>query len=78
MERFWPIIGGMVTVHRFRIFDPVMEDWVVQLSKSPLVHIEKIGGRIIAGTAEEVEDVAAKLRQAGVAALGQTGTDGLR
>jgi hypothetical protein len=55
MERFWPIIGGMVTVHRFRIFDPVMEDWVVQLSKSPLVHIEKIGGRIIAGTAEEVD-----------------------
>jgi hypothetical protein len=45
----------MVTVHRFRIFDPVAEDWVVQLSKSSVAHIEKVGGRIIAGTGEEVD-----------------------
>ena len=45
----------MVTVYRYKILDPVMDDWVVQLSKSPSAHIEKIGGRIIAGTAEEVD-----------------------
>ena len=45
----------MITVYRFRIFDPSTSDWVVQLSKSPEDRIVALGGSIIEGTAELVE-----------------------
>jgi len=45
----------MVTVHRYRLFEQETGDWVVQLSKGSEAHIEKLGGKIIAGTAEQVD-----------------------
>jgi hypothetical protein len=45
----------MVTVYRFRAFDPDTNEWVVQLSKATKDYIEMIGGRIIDGTAENVD-----------------------
>jgi hypothetical protein len=44
----------MVTVYRFRIFDPNTGDWVVQLSKGTEERIIALEGSIIEGTAEEV------------------------
>jgi hypothetical protein len=37
------------------LFEQETGDWVVQLSKGSEAHIEKLGGKIIAGTAEEVD-----------------------
>lgn len=45
----------MVTMHRYRVFDKETCDWVVQLSKGPEAQIEQLGGKIIAGTAEDVD-----------------------
>ena len=46
---------AIVTVHRFKLFDPSTGDWVVQLSKSPENRIVALGGRIVDGTAEQVD-----------------------
>jgi hypothetical protein len=46
----------MVTVHYFRVYDVVHDRMVTQALKSPAERIKRIGGEIIPGTAEEVED----------------------
>ena len=45
----------MATVYRYKIFDRRDNDWVVQISKGTKARIEALGGRIIEGTAEEVD-----------------------
>jgi hypothetical protein len=45
----------MVTVHRYRLFDEAIRDWVVQLSKSSEERIRALSGQIIEGTADEVD-----------------------
>ena len=46
----------MITVFRYKLFDQRDRDWVVQLSKSTKARIEALGGRIIDGTAEDVDE----------------------
>jgi hypothetical protein len=48
----------MITVYRYRLYDPDADAWVVQLSKATAQHIAAVKGRIIDGTAEEVDDSA--------------------
>ena len=45
----------MMTIHRYKLQDQASGEWVVQLTKGPEELIRTLGGRIIAGTAEEVD-----------------------
>jgi hypothetical protein len=44
-----------VTVHKFKVWDISVGDYVVQSTKSTAERIKEIGGDIIPGTAEEVD-----------------------
>ena len=45
----------MITIHRYKLQDEASGEWVVQLTKGPEEVIRALGGRIITGTAEEVD-----------------------
>jgi hypothetical protein len=45
-----------VTVYHFRAWNPGTDEYIVPDRKSPAERIERIGGTILPGTAEEVED----------------------
>ena len=46
----------MVTVYRYKLFDRRDGDWVVQIAKATKERIEALGGRIIDGSAEDVDE----------------------
>jgi hypothetical protein len=45
----------MVKVYSFEMWDQAKGEMVIQPLKSPASHIIRIGGKIISGTAEEVD-----------------------
>jgi hypothetical protein len=45
----------MATVHRCKLLDRATGEWVAQLLKRTEQRIKDLGGKIIAGTAEEVD-----------------------
>jgi hypothetical protein len=48
----------MVTVYRYRVYDPVTGEWVVELSKATADHIKAVQGQFIEATAEQVDEAA--------------------
>ena len=48
----------MVTVHHFKVWDQAAGDHVVPPRKSTAERIKQIGGTIIPGTSEEVDESA--------------------
>lgn len=45
-----------ITVHHFKVYDFVNDDWIVPPRKSPVDRIEQVHGVIIPNTAETVEE----------------------
>ena len=47
----------MVTVHHFRVWDALKDEWIYPPLKSPAARIKAVAkGEIIPGTAEEVDE----------------------
>ncbi|WP_068015070.1 hypothetical protein [Rhodoplanes sp. Z2-YC6860] len=46
----------MITVYRYKLFDQRDGEWIVQISKGTKGRIEALGGGIIEGTAEQVDE----------------------
>ncbi len=45
----------MVTVYHFKVWDQQQGEYIIQPLKSPADRIQEIGGKIIPGTAENVD-----------------------
>jgi hypothetical protein len=45
----------MITVHRCKMYERMSGEWIVQILKRTEQSIHDLGGKIIEGTAEEVD-----------------------
>ena len=48
----------MITVHHFKVWDAQTDEYISPPRKSPAERIKAVGGEIIPGTAESVEEAA--------------------